>query len=40
MQPWGSEQDVITHPWGNDDLDPTRGMTNADVAAARDGGSA
>jgi len=31
---------VLRQPFGNDDLDPTRGMTNATIAAARSGGSA
>jgi hypothetical protein len=40
VQPWGSEQDVRRQMWGNDDLDATRSMTQATLAAARAGGSA
>lgn len=39
MLPWGAAQVATTHPFGNDDLDPTRGMTLPELAAARPGGS-
>lgn len=38
--PWGADQPLIDHPFGNDDLDATRGMTSAPLAAARSGGTA
>ena len=38
--PWGADQPIIDHPFGNDDLDATRGMTSAPLAAARSGGTA
>lgn len=38
VQPWGAEAPVSVRPFGNDDLDRTRGMTNAQIAAAQSGG--
>jgi hypothetical protein len=40
LQPWQGGSAVVRQPFGNDDLDPTRGMTNATLAASRSGGSA
>jgi hypothetical protein len=40
VQPWGAADTVLRQMWGNDDLDATRGMTQATLAAARAGGSA
>lgn len=38
IQPWGSEQMLDAHPFGNDDQDRTRNMVVATAAAARSGG--
>jgi len=38
VQPWGGDQPMRIHPWGNDDLDITRTMTSSALAAARSGG--
>lgn len=38
IQPWGASDPVLRQPFGNDDLDPTRTMTNAVGAASRPGG--
>jgi len=40
VQPWGSQAPVTVHPFGNDDLDPSRGMGVASLQAATPGGSA
>lgn len=40
VQDWQGGGLRQAHVFGNDDLDPTRGMTNATLAAARSGGSA
>ncbi len=37
VTPWAGSQ-TPTHPFGNDDKDPTRGMVNSSAAAARAGG--
>lgn len=37
---WGGDQTIIAHIFGDDDLDATRPMTNASLAAARPGGGA
>lgn len=38
IQPWGTPTPLRAHLFGNDDLDRTRGMTAASLAAARAGG--
>jgi hypothetical protein len=38
IQPWLGGPTQIQHPFGNDDLDPSRGMRNAVTAAKRSGG--
>jgi hypothetical protein len=38
IQPWGAPRAVTVQPFGNDDLDPTRPMTHAVLAAAASGG--
>lgn len=38
LQPWGAERPITVRPFGNDDLDRTRGMVNAQIAAAQSGG--
>lgn len=40
IQPWGAASAVPVHPFGNDDLDPTRTMTSAVMAAETPGGQA
>jgi hypothetical protein len=39
VQSWGSESPTVVRPFGSDDLDPTRPMTNAFLAAQVPGGS-
>jgi len=38
IQPWGADQPKAVQPFGNDDIDPTRTMTNATFAAQTSGG--
>ncbi len=38
VAPWGYNTTITVKPFGNDDLDSTRGMTNASLAAGRNGG--
>lgn len=38
IQPWGASEPIRVKPFGNDDLDPTRTMTNASAAAVQPGG--
>jgi hypothetical protein len=40
VREWGTDRTAEIHPFGNSDLDPTRGMINAQLAAARPGGQA
>lgn len=40
FQPWQGGRATKVKPFGNDDLDPTRGMARADLAAQRPGGEA
>lgn len=40
IQPWIGGAPYRVHPFGNADVDPTRGMVNATLAAGRSGGSA
>lgn len=40
IQPWGAYQSIVVSPFGNDDLDPTRPMTHAVLAAEASGGVA
>lgn len=40
VREWGNEQTHLLHPFGNSDIDPTRNMVNAALAAARPGGTA
>jgi hypothetical protein len=40
VQPWGAAETITVRPFGNDDVDPTRTMTNATIAASTPGGSA
>ena len=40
IQPWGGHQAIVVQPFGNDDLDPTRPMTHAVLAAESAGGAA
>lgn len=40
VQPFDGSDPIVVHPFGNDDLDATRGMTNAVLAAGRSGGTA
>jgi hypothetical protein len=40
IQPWGADQPLTVHPFGNSGEDPTRGMINTVLAAGRDGGGA
>lgn len=39
VREWGTDATATTHMFGNDDLDQTRGMSNAELAAARPGGT-
>jgi hypothetical protein len=39
VQPWGSDREIEVHPFGDDDLDPTRPMKASVLAAAAPGGS-
>jgi hypothetical protein len=39
IQPWGASQPITVRPFGSDDLDPTRPMTNASLAAGTSGGT-
>lgn len=39
IQPWGAQVPITVHPFGSDDLDPTRPMTHSVLAAERSGGS-
>lgn len=39
IQPWGANDPITIRPFGDDDLDPTRPMTNATLAAGTSGGS-
>lgn len=39
IQPWGADSARAAHPFGDDDLDPTRPMTNAAFAAETAGGA-
>jgi hypothetical protein len=39
IQPWGASSPVPVQPFGNDDEDPTRAMTNSVVAAETSGGA-
>ena len=39
VREWGSDGTAMVHPFGNDDLDPTRGMSKSELAAARPGGT-
>jgi hypothetical protein len=38
VAPWGYNQTIVVKPFGNDDTDTTRAMTNAALAAGRSGG--
>jgi hypothetical protein len=38
IQPWGAADPITVHAFGNDDLDPTRTMTHAVLAATTSGG--
>lgn len=38
VQPWAGDMTVVK-PFGNDDLDPTRGMISSEAASARSGGA-
>jgi hypothetical protein len=38
VRQWGTDKTATVHPFGNDDLDVTRGMTKAELSAARSGG--
>jgi len=40
VREWGNEQTHLLHPFGNSDIDLTRNMVNAGLAAARPGGTA
>ena len=40
IQPWGSYSSIEVKPFGNDDLDPSRTMTHAVLAAQSSGGAA
>ena len=40
IQPWGAARAITVQPFGNDDLDPSRTMTHAVLAAQATGGSA
>lgn len=40
IQPWGAHQAIVVQPFGNDDLDPSRPMTHAVLAAQASGGAA
>jgi hypothetical protein len=40
VKPWNEEMPLLKRPWGNDDLDPSRGMGKASLAAAHSGGEA
>lgn len=40
IQPWGNYQSITVQPFGNDDLDPSRPMTHAVLAAEASGGVA
>lgn len=40
IQPWGAAASIKVRPFGNDDVDPTRTMTNATFAATTPGGAA
>ncbi len=37
VQPWGAQDPILVRPFGNDDQDPTRAMTNAVLAAETPG---
>lgn len=39
IQPWGAARAVTVQPFGNDDLDPSRPMTHAILAAQSSGGA-
>jgi hypothetical protein len=39
IQPWGAYEAILVRPFGNDDLDPSRTMTHAVLAAAATGGA-
>jgi len=38
VHPWGAGEPVLLRPFGNSDVDPTRSMVNAVLAAGRSGG--
>lgn len=38
VQPWGRDEALVAHPFGNDDLDLVRGLSTASVLANRPGG--
>lgn len=40
VRQWGTDATATVHPFGDADLDPTRNMVNAQLAAARPGGQA
>src|SRR4030095_8391664 len=40
IQPWGAARAITVQPFGNDDLDPSRPMTHAVLAAQASGGGA
>lgn len=40
IQPWAATNPISVRPFGNDDVDPTRTMTNATIAASTPGGAA
>lgn len=40
VREWGTDSTTLAHIFGNDDLDQTRGMTKAELAAARSDGTA
>jgi hypothetical protein len=40
IQPWGAARAITVQPFGNDDLDPSRPMTHAVLAAQASGGAA
>jgi hypothetical protein len=39
IQPWGAQRSITVQPFGNDDLDPSRPMTHAVLAAQASGGA-
>ena len=39
IQPWGAARSILVQPFGNDDLDPSRPMTHAVLAAQASGGT-